>query len=335
MLSIHCCRFMSSRTVVQAPQWGRTTCDFHGHLSWALCHYIFASDSNDKLRARFIQFSNSRKLGRVMSVLGDGLRVVPAKQIILPKWGAFSVMPCSTYSIYRLRRPCCTKSPSTELALKTKVFLLGPAEHLIVLAHGSWARWAPLASLSPAQWYLHCQPGWLLVYIRTSSSSSATRHTCHFATQPPPAMIWIVSLLRKPGHAGGASSPSAPWVLSPADLRACRFSPPASWSAWNKEWAWPRINMVSCKLAVLRRGPVDVQACPCYEDPLCVERDKSPACPPAFLLLWCDEWMPGAPPQVDRWRKHSKSVWGRDKERERSSTRYCHGQNRLNLRKLV
>lgn len=35
---------------------------------------IFVDGLDDKLRTRPIQFSNSRRLGRVVSVLGDGVR---------------------------------------------------------------------------------------------------------------------------------------------------------------------------------------------------------------------------------------------------------------------
>jgi len=56
---------------------------------------VTADDWDDILRTSFIQFSNSRELGKVMSVLWVGwdLRMVPTEQIILPKRSVFSVMP--------------------------------------------------------------------------------------------------------------------------------------------------------------------------------------------------------------------------------------------------
>lgn len=136
---------------------------------------IFADDSDYKLRTMLIQFSNSRKPGRDVSVLGAkwDLSMIPAEQIILPKRDVFSVMP-----YVWLQWPCCAKSPGTELALKAKVCLPGSAELLVASAHGPWTRWAQhLASPTPAQGYVQCQPGWLLVYTSTSAPWSATWHT--------------------------------------------------------------------------------------------------------------------------------------------------------------
>jgi len=159
----------------------------------------------------------------------------------------------------------CQK-PEHQACMEGRSLLQSPAKLRVASAHCSWTRWAQhLASPTPAWVYLHCQPGWLLVYTRTSAPWSATHHTSHFATWPPPAVIWLVPLVRKPQHAGGASSPATTWALSPADLGAWRFSPkspPATQSAWNKEWAWSRQGMVSCEHTLLRRGPVD-GACPC------------------------------------------------------------------------
>lgn len=168
-------------TMVRAPQPART---HQPWFPWArllspVWLNIFTNDSDDKLRSRFIQFSNSRKLGRVVSVLGDGwdLRMVPTEQITVPNWDAFYVMPYS-----RLGWPCSAKSPSTELVLKART-LLGPAKLLVASAHCPWTRQAQnLASPTPAWGYLHCQPGWLLVYTGTSALWSAIQHTCHFAT---------------------------------------------------------------------------------------------------------------------------------------------------------
>lgn len=55
---------------------------------------------------------------------------------------------------------------------------------------------------------------------------------------------------------------------------------------------------------------------------------------------WQDVRCPPKPPshspsQLDKGRENIKILVGRDKDREKSLTSYCHGQNRLDLGKLV